>query len=119
MPRAPSNQYVTHRIELGVWERKELEKQLVPKQIEAVARASGYVMAGAALGVAAYGLFWYFDSAYDIKDRISTWSAKNQEQYVKEQEEARERQKEAGGGIRGMLSESLAGPGIFWRMLTQ
>lgn len=71
MPRKGSDQYVTHRLELGVWERKQIEKQLIPKQIESTAKAAGYVAAGGAMALAAYGLFWALDALYGIVDKAA------------------------------------------------
>lgn len=71
MPRKGSDQYVTHRIELGVWERKQLEKQAIPLQIESTAKAAGYVVAAGALGLAAYGLYWFFDAGWGITKNIT------------------------------------------------
>jgi hypothetical protein len=109
MPRAPSNQYVTHRVELGVWERKQVEKQLAPMQLKAAAEASAYVVAAGALGVAAYGLFWWFDAVGGIKERISTWNANQQEQYTEAVTEFQERDDP-------MWKDALGGPKLFWNM---
>jgi hypothetical protein len=85
MPRKSSNQYITHRIELGVWERKQLEKQAIPMQIESVARASGYVGVAAAMGLAAYGLYWFFDAGWGITKNIAgaldDWTSKDEDDH--------------------------------------
>ena len=70
MPRKSSDSYVTHRIELGVKERKMLEQYQIPKQVESVARASGYVVGAGAVALAAVGLYWFFDAGWGIRSKI-------------------------------------------------
>ena len=49
-----------------------VEAWLAPKQIESFAKAAGYVTGGAALVVAAYGLYWFFDAGWGIVGRINS-----------------------------------------------
>jgi hypothetical protein len=122
MPRRASDSVVTHRIELGMFERKAFEAWQAPKQIEAIARAAGYVGGAAALGVAAYGLFWFFDATVNIKSRIGDWYSRNQSQYEREREQAQQQAQidtAVGGGTYSMIAGAFRGPGILWRMLTE
>jgi len=71
MPRMKPNQVITHRIELGSWEREHIATPVATsKQVSNLANSvSGIVIAGG-LGLAAYGLYWFFDSGWDIRGKI-------------------------------------------------
>ena len=63
MPRTKSNSTVTHRIELGVWERKLVEEKLLPtfigKEIGETAASMLNALAGAsAKTIGAYVALW-------------------------------------------------------------
>ena len=80
MPRARSDSVVTHRLELGVWERKQFEQQAIPRQVEAGAKAAGYLMLAGAAGIAAWGLYWFFDAGWGIRSNITDYWDKRQEE---------------------------------------
>ena len=71
MPRKPSDQVITHRLEFGLKEREHLETVVAPLQVVSLAKAAGMVVGAGALGVAAYGLYWWFDSREKIAQRIN------------------------------------------------
>ena len=71
MPRRASDQVITHRIELGVAERKHLDSVVAPFEILAIGKTVGFVVGAGALGVAAYGLWWFFDSKEKIVQRMN------------------------------------------------
>lgn len=67
MPRAKSDQIVTHRIEMGKWEREQLTPVL---RMGRIASSVGAVTAGAGMFLAAYGLWWFFDAGWGITKNI-------------------------------------------------
>ena len=71
MPRRASDQVITHRIELGVAERKHLDSVVAPFEMLAIGKTVGFVVGAGALGLAAYGLYWFFDSKEKIVQRIN------------------------------------------------
>ena len=74
MPKRKPDQVITHRIELGSWEREHIATPVATsKQVSNLANSvSGIVIAGG-LGLAAYGLYWFFDSGWEIRGKIKDW----------------------------------------------
>jgi hypothetical protein len=69
MPRRPSDSVVTHRIELGVKEREQLDAVVAPIQFARIATGAGIVVGAGAIALASYGLWWFFDSREKITER--------------------------------------------------
>ncbi len=72
MPRAKSDSIVTHRIELGKWERDKLAPAI---QLATYAGSIGVVGVGAGAALAAYGLWWFFDAGWGIGQNIKDAAA--------------------------------------------
>ena len=76
MPRARSDKIITHRIEMGKWERDQIGPIV---QMTGLATSVSLVGAAAALGVGVYALYWAYDSLYGIAGKISESIANSQE----------------------------------------
>jgi len=71
MPKRKPDQVITHRIELGTWERDNIAAPVAAtKQVSNLAGSVSGIAVGGALALAAYGLYWFFDSAFDIRSKI-------------------------------------------------
>ena len=68
MPRAKSDKIITHRIEMGKWERDQIAPIV---QLTGFATSVSLVGAAAAAGVGVYALYWAYDALYGIAGRIS------------------------------------------------
>ena len=70
MPRKASDQVITHRIEMGAWEREHIGEPIASAASKASLIASGAMVVGAAgLGLGAWGLYWFFDAVYGIGEK--------------------------------------------------
>ena len=74
--RQRSNHIQTVRIEAGLKEREWLESYMAGKTLQAYGQGAGMVAAGAALGLAAFGLYWFFDAGWGIVERIESAAEK-------------------------------------------
>ncbi len=66
MPKAAPTQVIVHRIELQETERKLVEQYVVTNTISKAVPAT---IAAGAMGLAAYGLYFFFDAVYDIGEK--------------------------------------------------
>jgi len=74
--RQRANHIQVHRIELGLKEREYAESLVAGKMVQSIGQGAGMVATGAALGLAAWGLYWFFDSGWGIVQRIDdAWEA--------------------------------------------
>ena len=74
MPKAKPTQVITHRIEMGQWERDNIGKPIATTVSNAKVITSVAMVGGAgALGLAAYGLYWFFESVWSISDKAEEW----------------------------------------------
>ena len=67
MPRAKPDSVIEHRIALGKWERDQIAPAI---QLATVGTTVGIVAAGSGIALAAYGLYWFFDSGWGIRNKI-------------------------------------------------
>ena len=67
MPKAKATQVVTHRIEFQEKERELLEAYAYSSM---VAKLVPSMLAAAGIGLAGYGLYYFFKEVYDIKGDI-------------------------------------------------
>ena len=72
MPRVKSDSTVTHRIEMGAWERENIGKP-VAEASEAAALLSsvGILALGAGAAIAGYSLYWFWQIGEKIVERAS------------------------------------------------
>mgnify|MGYP006105516603 CR=1 FL=1 len=78
--RQRANHIQVHRIEAGLWERQNILKPLAQvAEVTAnmaesvkVAKNVAMVVAAGAMGLSAYGLYWFFDSAYEIAEKAAS-----------------------------------------------
>jgi len=64
MPKSKPDQVIVHRIELQEKERELLEPFIKAKEVEQYGKTVGVVVGAAALGGAAYAVWWTLDSLY-------------------------------------------------------
>ena len=74
MPKRKPDQVITHRIELGTWEREHIATPVTTsKTVSNLANSVSGVVAAGAIGLAAYGLYWFFDAGWEIRGKIKDW----------------------------------------------
>ena len=74
MPKRAPDQVITHRIELGSWEREHIATPVTTsKTVSNLANSVSGVVAAGAIGLAAYGLYWFFDAGWEIRGKIKDW----------------------------------------------
>ena len=67
MPRKASDQVITHRIEMGAWEREHIGKPVATAASNASLITSGAMVVGAGgVVLGAWALYWFFDAVYGI-----------------------------------------------------
>ena len=83
MPKRPPDQVITHRIELGEYERqnglKPYEDML---QVKTVLNGLGAVGVGFGIAVAGYSVYWLWQTLYGIGDKIEDFVADGGDQKI-------------------------------------
>ena len=73
MPKAKPTQVITHRIEMGEWERQNIGKPVATASSNAALITSGgVVVAAGALAAGAYAVWKFWEVFDDFKDRVSS-----------------------------------------------
>ena len=68
MPRSKPNEVITHRIELGGWERDKIKEAEMIAAVSVLSPAIGIGAAGLGIGLAGYAAYkWLQDNAGAIK----------------------------------------------------
>ena len=71
MPKAKPDQVITHRIELGTWERQNIGKPISETAMAtSVLAGAGVLLVGAGAAAAAYALWEFWKTFDDFKDRV-------------------------------------------------
>ena len=88
MPKRKPDQVITHRIELGTWERDNIATPVASsKQVSNLANSVSGILVAGGLGLAAYGLYWFFDAGWGIRNEIRNyWIEKAEAAGISEQE---------------------------------
>lgn len=68
MPRRPPDQIITHRIELGGWEREQVKDVKSTLVLTGVAVSAAALASAAAIAVTAYATFWSLKKLYGWGD---------------------------------------------------
>ena len=69
MPRKASDQVITHRIEMGAWEREHIGKPIAETaQAASLVASGGILLLGGGAALAAYCLYWFWNTVDDIVD---------------------------------------------------
>ena len=77
MPRKKSDQVITHRIELGGWERENIGKPVAETaQAASLATSTGVVLLGGGALLAAYCLYVAWDVISDTAERFAEGAKK-------------------------------------------
>jgi hypothetical protein len=71
MPKRKPDQVITHRIEMGAWEREHIGKPVSTTLGIARIVSSGALVVGAGgIALAAYGLYYFFDKVYGAFENL-------------------------------------------------
>lgn len=68
--RQRANHIQIHRIELSLPERKMMESYLWDNRVSSLTTGAGAVVTSAGIGLAAFGLYWFFDAGWEITKNI-------------------------------------------------
>lgn len=77
MPRVASNQIITHRIELGKWERDNIGKPVAETaQVARVISSAGIAAAGIGVVAAVYALWQFWGVAIEELDKATPYTSR-------------------------------------------